>query len=92
MKSKPGKLFPLQCDLTSDTEIMKCMEWIEKNMGCVDVLINNAAICINTTTLDCTMEEWKKTFDVNVIGLSRITKEIVKLMKKKGKTIFYYYP
>ncbi|XP_047346772.1 dehydrogenase/reductase SDR family member 11-like isoform X2 [Vespa velutina] len=31
LKSKPGKLLPLQCDLTNQNEVMKTIEWIEKN-------------------------------------------------------------
>ena len=86
MKTKAGKLYPLQCDLSSQNEIMRSMEWIEKNLGCVDVLINNSALNTTTTTMiEGGMEEWKKTMDVNVTGLTCITKETLKLMKRKGK-------
>lgn len=61
------------------------LEWIDKNLGCVDILINNAAINIDLTVQSGEMEDWKKIFDVNFLGLTCITKECLKLMKKRGK-------
>ncbi|CAK9795538.1 Dehydrogenase/reductase SDR family member 11 [Anthophora plagiata] len=49
LKSMPGKLFPLQCDLSNQNDILRVLEWIEKNLGAVDILINNAAINIDIT-------------------------------------------
>ncbi|XP_015592764.1 farnesol dehydrogenase [Cephus cinctus] len=83
-KSMPGKLYPLQCDLGNETEISRAMEWIEKNLGVVEVLINNAAVDMHTMFLDGTMDEWRKTFDINVLGLTHVTKEVLTLMKRKG--------
>lgn len=85
LKSKSGKLFPLQCDLSNQTDIQRVMEWIEKNLGAVDILINNAAINIDLTLQTGEMEDWKKVFDVNFLGLTCMTKEVLTLMKKKGK-------
>lgn len=85
LKSKPGKLFPLQCDLSNQNDIMRVFEWIEKNLGCMDILVNNAAINMDITLQTGEMEDWKKIFDVNFLGLACITKEALKLMKKKGK-------
>ncbi|XP_076175319.1 farnesol dehydrogenase-like [Ptiloglossa arizonensis] len=84
LKSKSGKLFPLQCDLSNQTDIQRVMEWIEKNLGAVDILINNAAINIDLTLQTGEMEDWKKVFDVNFLGLTCMTKEVLTLMKKKG--------
>lgn len=87
MKSKPGKLLPLQCDLTNQNEVMKAIEWIEKNVGFVNILINNAALNLDTGFFTGEIEDWEKIFDLNILGLTYITKEILKLMKKKGKRV-----
>ncbi|OAD59230.1 Dehydrogenase/reductase SDR family member 11 [Eufriesea mexicana] len=84
LKSKPGKLFPLQCDLSNQNAILRVLEWAEKNLGAVDILINNAAINIDVSFQSGEMEDWKKVFDVNFLGLTCMTKEVLKLMKKKG--------
>ena len=84
LKSKSGKLFPLQCDLSNQNDVMRVLEWVEKNLGTMDILINNAASNIDISLLSGELEDWKKMFDMNFLGLSYMTKEALKLMKKKG--------
>ena len=64
---------------------MRVLEWIEKNLGTVNILINNAATNTDATMHTGEMDDWKKVFDVNFLGLTCMTKEVLKLMKKKGK-------
>ncbi|XP_050449460.1 dehydrogenase/reductase SDR family member 11-like [Cataglyphis hispanica] len=84
LKGKPGKLYPLQCDMSLQNDIEGALEWIEKNLGAVDILINNAAINLDWSTLTGAIEDLKKTLDINIIGLMSITKGILQLMKNKG--------
>ncbi|XP_072759033.1 farnesol dehydrogenase-like [Anoplolepis gracilipes] len=84
LKGKPGKLYPLQCDLSLQNDIEGALEWIEKNLGSVDILINNAAINLDWSIITGGIEELKKTLDINIIGLMCITKGILQLMKNKG--------
>ncbi|TGZ46158.1 farnesol dehydrogenase-like [Temnothorax curvispinosus] len=84
LKGKPGKLYPLQCDLSLPNEIEGAAEWIEKNLGSVDILINNASISLNWSSINGGIQELKKSLDINVLGLSLITKKILQLLKNKG--------
>ncbi|XP_043790702.1 uncharacterized protein LOC122713927 [Apis laboriosa] len=84
LKSKPGKLVPLQCDLSNQNDILKVIEWVEKNLGAIDILINNAAINIDITMQNDEVLDWKKIFDINLLGLTCMMQEVLKLMKKKG--------
>ncbi|XP_017889792.1 farnesol dehydrogenase-like [Ceratina calcarata] len=85
LKSKSGKLLPLQCDLANQNDIARVMDWIEKNLGAVDILINNAALSTDNNMIqNSNMEDWKKIMDTNLVGLASITKEVLKLMKKQG--------
>lgn len=85
LKGKPGKLIPLQCDLSIQSEIEAALEWIEKNLGSIDILINSAAINLDWSNINGGIEELKKTLDINLLGLSLITKGILQLLKNKGK-------
>ena len=42
-KIYPGEVFHLRLDVTSEKEISKILEKVEKEIGAVDILINNAA-------------------------------------------------
>lgn len=35
--------------------------------------------------------DWKKIFDINLLGLTCMMQEVLKLMKKKGKISFLIY-
>lgn len=83
-KSKPGKLIPMQCDLGNENEIVRTMEWIEKNVGVIEILINSAAINLPSIITEGGMEEWRRSMDVNVLGVVILTKEMLRLLKKNG--------
>jgi len=85
LKDKPGKLYPLQCDLSLPNEIESTSEWIEKNLGSVDILVNSASISLDWSSINGGIQELKKTIDINLLGLSLLTKKILQLMKNKGR-------
>ncbi|XP_020283250.1 farnesol dehydrogenase-like [Pseudomyrmex gracilis] len=84
LKGKSGKFYPLQCDLSLQNENESALEWIGKNLGAVDILINNAGISLDSSSITGGIEELKKTLDINVLGLTCITKGILQMMKNKG--------
>lgn len=90
-KSKSGKLIPLQCDLANGNEVVKAMDWIEKNIGAVEILVNNAAIDMQLLITEGNiMEDWKKTMDVNIMSVIILVKEMLRMLKKKGKNFLNY--
>jgi NAD(P)-dependent dehydrogenase (short-subunit alcohol dehydrogenase family) len=42
LKTAPGKLYPVKCDVTNETDVKEAFKWIKSNLGGVDILINNA--------------------------------------------------
>ena len=76
-------------DISKTDEIKnKAKKCIELFNGKVDVLINNAGIGVSSKIEDVEFSDFKKVFDVNVFGLSLLTKEIVLIMKsQKSGTI-----
>ncbi|CAG7830155.1 unnamed protein product [Allacma fusca] len=41
-KGFPGELIPFKCDVSNEADINNLFEWIEANLGGVDVCVNNA--------------------------------------------------
>jgi NAD(P)-dependent dehydrogenase (short-subunit alcohol dehydrogenase family) len=39
-----GELHPVQCDVTKEEDIKKVIQWTKKQLGGVDVLVNNAGM------------------------------------------------
>ena len=65
-------------------QVDKMISQIEKEMGNVDVLINNAAIDLSNLFHLKTAQEFRKTLDVNVVGAYNCAKRVYKGMLEKG--------
>lgn len=58
---------------------------VAAEVGGVDVLFNCAGYVHNGTILDCTEQEWDKSFDVNIKAMYRVTRAFLPGMLGKGK-------
>ncbi|XP_069685859.1 uncharacterized protein [Periplaneta americana] len=84
LKSQPGKLYPLKCDITKETEVQEAFKWVKSNLGGVDILINNAGVASSSNLIDGPVDSWKSILDLNVLALSVCTKEALQSMKERG--------
>lgn len=76
--------FKKKCDITNKTQLEKTCKDIFKNEKKIDVLINNAGITIpNNSSNEYSLENWKKTLDVNLTGSFLCAQIIGKIMKKQ---------
>jgi NAD(P)-dependent dehydrogenase (short-subunit alcohol dehydrogenase family) len=51
LKSEKGKLSPLKCDVSKESEVTEAFKWIKTNLGGVDILINNAGVATFNTLI-----------------------------------------
>ena len=56
-------------DVTDQVEIARAAEEILAEFGQVDVLVNNAGICIHRPALEVTGDEWRSVLDTNLTGV-----------------------
>ena len=78
----------LKCDVSKEDDLKDMVDTIMEEFGSIDVLVNNAAIAIDTTFEDKTVSNFRRTLDVNLIGpfvLSRLVGDI--MYKNKNGTI-----
>ncbi len=72
-----------RCDVSKEDEVEKMIADIEKEMGGVDILINNAAIDLSNLFHLKTADDFRRTFDVNVIGAYNCAKSVYRHMLEK---------
>ncbi|UCD77579.1 MAG: SDR family NAD(P)-dependent oxidoreductase, partial [Desulfobacterales bacterium] len=66
---KPGcNLFTYICDVSDRKKVYFTAEQVKKDIGKVDILINNAGIVSGKPLLECTDEQIEKTFQVNSLA------------------------
>lgn len=71
-------------DITKDEDIKRAVDTAIQEFGKIDVLINCAGIGILEKVEEVTDSIWQKTFDVNLTGSFKMTREVGKTMLKNG--------
>lgn len=84
LKKNQDQFYPVKADLKDENDIVKAFEWTKKNVGPINVLVNNAGVLCTEPLATGKSKGWKHTFDVNVIALCICTKEaMVDMLKNK---------
>ena len=76
-----------KADVSDESQVSGMIDKIKNNFGKVDVLVNNAGIVYDRDFEDITVEQFKKTLSVNVIGAFIVAREIRKIMPDGGAIV-----
>jgi len=76
-------------DVSKKDQIESVMQQFVQEFGRIDVLVNNAGIAISRPFLEKTVEDWKKTLEVNLIGIFVCSQVAARYMleQESGKII-----
>jgi len=86
LKSLGG--FPIQMDITNETDVQNVVDTIIQKEGKIDVLWNNAGYGLYGAVEDIPVSEARKQFEVNIFGLALLTQKVIPYMRKsKSGTI-----
>ena len=82
-------VYTLNFDVTNETAVDKGISEIEKNLGTVDILINNAGIIKRIPILDMPIADFKQVIDIDLVAPLIIAKRVAPAMiaKRAGKII-----
>ena len=84
IKNEGGEATYLFLDLTKPETIEQLFADTKAKYGKIDVLINNAAVDLSNLFYVKTVESFRRTLDVNVIGAYNCARRIGSRMKEKG--------
>ena len=76
-------------DVTNEDAVVQAVEKIEKEVGAIDIVINNAGIIVRTPLLDLSVEDFRKVVDIDLTGPFIVSKHVARNMikRKAGKII-----
>jgi len=76
-------------DISDLNSIPQLTNYIEKNIGPINILINNAGMHLRKIAIETTDEEWKNVIDTNLNSVFSLSRECAKKMmrRKKGNII-----
>lgn len=69
-----------KCDISQHQATLDCFALIVKEMGGVDILINNAGITRDASLKKMTIDQWQQVIDVNLTGVFNCTKAVMPYM------------
>lgn len=72
----------IKTDVSNELEVKNMIDQIISEFGYIDVLVNNAGIVYDRSFNEITIDEFKRTLDVNIIGAFIVSREVSKYMEK----------
>ncbi len=76
----PDIIGVIKGDVSNPSDIVVAFDQVEKIMGGVDVLINNAGISIRGQFINISHQQWQKVLNVNLTGVFLVAQATAKLM------------
>lgn len=76
----------IRLDVTREEDAIAAMQEIRSRSGQLDILVNAAGIEIEKTIEDTSLEEWDRSFAVNVTGTFLISKYALPLMRAAAQS------
>ncbi|MGI9265563.1 MAG: SDR family NAD(P)-dependent oxidoreductase [Gammaproteobacteria bacterium] len=84
IQAEGGKAAAIACDLSDPEARAGLIERASEFFGPIDILVNNAAVGIMKTGTECTGEDLRFMFEVNVIAPVDLSQQCLPQMKEQG--------
>jgi 3-oxoacyl-[acyl-carrier protein] reductase len=75
-----GDVPSVRCNVAVEADVAALWDAADKELGHVDVLINNAGLGATATVVEMTDEQWQNVIDISLTGTMRMTRAALKRM------------
>ncbi len=82
-KSK-SKVVAKVADVRSSTEVGSFFEYLDRELGQLDIVVNNAGIGVFKSAAELSVEEWQNTLDTNLSGVFYCCREALGRIRNRG--------
>ena len=79
-----GRVLSVAADVTEEQQAHDLIKQAQDELGRVDILVNNAGVMQLSKIEKGLSDEWRRMFDVNVMGLLYVTDAAIEVMKEQG--------
>ena len=76
--------YGFEADITHEDQVEQATQEIIKELGGIDVLINNAGVNVRQGTTELPTDEWRRVVDINLTGPFLCSKAVAPHMIEKG--------
>ena len=88
IQNNRAQAIAIKANVTNNTQVKKMVQYVMKNFGRIDYLVNNASITSQLPFNDLDLindETWDNLFATNVKGMFHCARAVVPFIKKNGK-------
>jgi NAD(P)-dependent dehydrogenase (short-subunit alcohol dehydrogenase family) len=78
-------LIGVRADVTDDAAVRAAVEEAARELGGLDLLVNNAGVGAQGTVADNDDDEWRRVFDINVFGMARVARAALPHLRESGR-------
>lgn len=80
-----GKAMAVSADITKPDQVDKAIQAVVKELGRIDLLVNDAAISDRHPFLEAVLEEWQQVLDVVLTGTFIVSQRVARQMVAQGQ-------
>ncbi|MDD5254162.1 MAG: 3-oxoacyl-ACP reductase FabG [Candidatus Nanoarchaeia archaeon] len=82
IKKNGSEAIALECDVSKEEQVRRMVEKVIETYKKIDILVNNAGIVYDIPCFKKTIEQWRETLNINLIGTFLCSKYVTKYMKQ----------
>jgi NAD(P)-dependent dehydrogenase (short-subunit alcohol dehydrogenase family) len=79
-----GKAYSLIADVTDEKAVDRALTTALSRSGSLDIVFNNAGVCIHKDTLEASLAEWREVIDINLTGEYIVARASGRIMIERG--------
>jgi 2-keto-3-deoxy-L-fuconate dehydrogenase len=80
-------LVSVVCDVSDDAVVRRVVDDVATRFGGIDIVVNNAGIGAQGTVETNDDAEWHRVFDVNVLGMARVTRAALAHLRRSSHAV-----
>jgi NAD(P)-dependent dehydrogenase (short-subunit alcohol dehydrogenase family) len=80
-----GVVVPVALDVTDAASVRTAIETTVRELGHVDILVNNSGVSSNSAVLEQTESDWDRVLDTNLKGAFLMSTEVARRLKAAGR-------
>lgn len=84
IESMGSQALAVKCDVSQEDEVRKMVQNTVDHFGKIDILVNNAGFVKDVSVFKRSVEDWRRTLDVNLIGQFLCIKYVSQNMLENG--------
>jgi 2-keto-3-deoxy-L-fuconate dehydrogenase len=78
------EMFAVTCDVSDTGSVDRAVAAVVERFGSLDIVVNNAGIGASGDVTENPDDEWRRVFDVNVVGMARVSRAALPHLRRSA--------